>query len=333
MPWFALLLLLFPSQTIANVPPVGIIDFYGLKTVTERQARAALHFKEGDPAPESPVPARLRLEALPNVVKARLNFVCCDNNKTIVYVGIAEQGAPTLEFRAAPTGSAELPSDVVHAGQELDATFSAAIEAREFGEDDEQGHALSAYRPMRDVQTQLIRLAAVHMNQLRDVLHNSANAKQRALAAQVMGYAADKRDVIDDLVYAMHDPDDDVRNNAMRALWLIALLAERKPDLNIHVAPEPFIDMLNSIVWTDRNKSSLALYELTEKRDPALLAHIREKAMSSLLDMAHWKAIGHATPALFILGRMAGLSEDDIQAACDKNDRDKILSAVTKMGS
>jgi hypothetical protein len=42
--------------------------------------------------------------------------------------------------------------------------------------------------------------------------------RQRALAAQVLGYVSDKQAVVGDLVQAMSDPFDDVRNNAMRAL-------------------------------------------------------------------------------------------------------------------
>jgi HEAT repeat protein len=45
---------------------------------------------------------------------------------------------------------------------------------------------------------------------------------QRALAAQVLGYASDKRAVLDDLLGAMHDQSDEVHNNAMRALLVFA---------------------------------------------------------------------------------------------------------------
>ena len=42
----------------------------------------------------------------------------------------------------------------------------------------------------------------------------------RALAAEVLAYAANKQSVVMDLVYAMRDPAGDVRNNATRALAL-----------------------------------------------------------------------------------------------------------------
>ena len=41
---------------------------------------------------------------------------------------------------------------------------------------------------------------------------------QRAMAATLIGYAPDKKAVVNDLEYAMQDPDEDVRSSAMRAL-------------------------------------------------------------------------------------------------------------------
>jgi hypothetical protein len=70
--------------------------------------------------------------------------------------------------------------------------------------------------------------------------------------------------------------------------------------------------------------------ETTFNRDPATLAEIRAKALPSLVEMARWKAIGHAQPALFLLGRIGGMSEDNIQAAIDRGDREAVISAGIK---
>jgi hypothetical protein len=70
--------------------------------------------------------------------------------------------------------------------------------------------------------------------------------------------------------------------------------------------------------------------ETTDKRDPAVLAEIRAMALPSLVEMARWKAIGHAQPAIFLLGRIGGMSEDDIQAAIDRGDRQAVISAGVK---
>lgn len=323
---FALILLIF-SQSGYQMPPIGTIDFYGLRSVTEAQARQALRYKEGDTVPDSPVPSQLRLQAIPGVVKARLNFVCCKDGKAIMYVGIEEQGSQDIQFHPSPQGTAHLYDDVLQAGDAFDKAFSEALGLGEFAEDDVEGHSLMHYAPARAVQLQFIKLAALHEAQLHDVLRNSSDAHQRALAAQVLGYAADKKTVVDDLLYGMRDPNEIVRNNSTRALWPIAMLAQRSPDLGIKVPAEPFIDMLNSVVWTDRNKASLALLEITEKRDPAHFAELRARAMPALIEMARWKALPHAQAALYILGRMGGMTDADIQAALERGDRDAVIAA------
>ena len=330
MTWLIPLILAVFGQGGFQMPPIGIIDFYGLRSVTEAQARQALRLKESDPVPESPVPARLRLEAIPGVSRARLNFVCCNNGKAIMYVGVEEKGAPGLEFRPAPHGSVRLYADVLQAGADFDKAFTEAAQMSDFGEDQLEGHSLMHYAPARAVQKQFIKLAALHQAQLRDVLRNSADAHQRALAAQVLAYSADKKTVIDDLIYGMRDPDEETRNNSTRALWLIAMLGQRSPDLGIKVPSAPFIDLLNSIVWTDRNKSSLALLQITDNRDPALLAELHQRALPALIEMARWKTPGHAQASIYVLGRIGGMSEPDIQAAVAKGDLETVISAGVK---
>jgi hypothetical protein len=331
MTWLTLVLtLLSVGQSDFQLPAIQTIDFYGLRTVSEAQVRKALQIKEGSMPPESTLPAQLRVEAIDRVIHARLNFVCCEKGKTTLYVGIQEQDVPALEFRPAPTGSVRLPFDVLPAGDAFEKAFERAMESGDHAEDQSQGHSLMHFPEARSVQQKFISLAALHPAILHDVLRNSADAHQRALAAQILGYAVDKRDVTADLIYATRDPDDEVRNNATRALWLIAKLAQRKPDLGIQVPASVFIDLLNSLVWTDRNKSSYALLETTFNRDPATLAEIRAKALPSLIEMARWKAIAHAQPAIFLLGRIGGMSEDDIQAAIDRGDREAVISAGLK---
>lgn len=325
---------LFPvisfKQSEHQGPTIGVIDFYGLRTVSEAQARQALRLKEGDAPPESTLPAQLRLEAIPGVLQSRMIFVCCNAGKATLYVGVEEKGSPTTQFRAAPFGSAHLYADVLEAGAAYEKAYSEAQQLGDMQEDEMDGDSMMRYAPARAVQQQFVKLAALHLAQLRDVLRTGANADQRALAARVLGYAPDKKEVVSDLVYGMSDPSEDVRNNSTRSLWLIGMLAQRKPELGIQVPAQPFVALLNSIVWRDRNKASLALTELTDKRDPAILAALREHALPALVDMARWKAMAHAQSALFLLGRIGGLTDEEIQKDCDKDDRKTIIAAALK---
>ena len=316
---------------------IGIVDFYGLPTHSQARLRQALQLKEGDSllseeqAHLRAEEAKQRLQALPGVMQARVNFVCCDSDKLILYVGIEEKGSPSLHFGLAPQGKVRLPEDVVDAGASFDKAFMEAIEKRDFAEDDSRGYALMHYPAARSVQEHFVTIAGPHLRQLRDVLHNSSDSGQRALAAQVIAYAPEKQAVVQDLVDAMKDPDGTVRNNAMRALGVMAGYAQQHPEVHIVIPTEPFIGMLNSIEWTDRNKSSIALAGLTEKRDPSILAELRKQALPALAEMARWKAAGHAHAAFSILGRLDGLSEEGIATAWD-HDREAVISAALKSG-
>lgn len=131
--------------TTGQFPAIGIIDFYGLRTITVKQARTALQINEGDASPlnrAAQKEAQSRLEALPNVEQARLNFVCCEAGKVILYIGIRERGYPELRFRPAPGGATRLPERMVKAGDEFQSALAEGLQKGDVGEDDSQGHAL-----------------------------------------------------------------------------------------------------------------------------------------------------------------------------------------------
>jgi len=337
MSLLALFFFLLSRQTAAQLPPVGIIDFYGLRSLSESQVRQALSFKEGDVLEGSDEEierkiedARRKIESLPGVQRARLNLGCCVGGKATLYVGIEEAGAPALRFREPPQGAIRLPENVLQAGRDFETAWTIAVEQGDAAEDDSRGYTLFHNPACRAVQMRFLAFAAREPDVFRAVLRNSADPGQRALAAEIVGYAADKNGVVSSLVEAMSDPDSNVRNNAMRALWVLAKYAQRSPREHIQIPSHAFVAMLNSLSWTDRNKSSLALSELTEDRDPAILADLREHAIPALVEMARWKSPGHAQPAFFLLGRIAGLTEDEIRTEWDENDREPVISAALK---
>jgi hypothetical protein len=271
-----------------------------------------------------------RVKALPGVADASVQTVCCDGGKGILYVGLAEQNAPIVTFRAAPTGTVRLPAAVLQAADAFEAGFEKAIQRGDFAEDHSKGHALMHDPDARAAQERFVTLEAEHDRILRQVLRESSDAGQRALAAQILGYAADKRPVIPELTAAMADADKDVRNNATRALWIIAEYAQQSPSLGIHVPTEPFVHLLNSLVWEDRNKSSLALMALSTGRDPALLQSMRSQALPSIVEMARWKSRGHAIPSVLLLGRIAGIAEDTLQEAVTRAEVGGVIDDAVK---
>jgi hypothetical protein len=329
-----LLLILHAPAGAQSPPPVGIIDFYGLRATTEQQARAALRIKEGDDPMTLMLgagqeEAESRLMALPNVVQARLNFVCCEAGKSILYVGVRERGEPALQFRAAPKGAVRLPEAMVRAGEELEKAIEEAVLKGDAVEDDSQGYALFSYPKAHAIQERFVAFAAQDLPRLRAVLRDASDASQRSLAVEIIAYSARKREIVRDLVYAMDDPDSGVRNDAMRALAVLAVSARNSPGQRIKIPVRPFVRMLNSIVWTDRNKSALALYRLTaRRRDPAIIASLRRDALPSLVEMARWKSPGHAQVPFTLLGRVGNFSEAEIQRAWESGDRESLIKAV-----
>jgi hypothetical protein len=334
-------ILFLSPQSPTQFPPLGSIDFYGLHKVSEAQVRQALNFHEGDATDtdhfhQQKLEAELKLATIPGVQNAFLTLVCCaDGQKSMLYVGIQETGITCSAFQPAPVGTVRLPEDIVRAGKDLEIASEKAMRKGDFGEDDSQGHALNHDPDVRAVQVRFVRLAQVHLANLKDVLQNSSDAEQRALAAEVLGYVAEMQSVVPELVAAMGDPSPDVRNNATRALLVFSRYSAEPPIRKIRVPAQPFIEMLNSCVWTDRNKSSAALAELTEQRDPALLAEIRKQALPSLVEMAKWKWLGHATSSLMILGRIGGLSDEQIQQDLESGKRERVIAAAeaNKLGN
>jgi hypothetical protein len=219
---------------------------------------------------------------------------------------------------------------VLRANAAFDAAFEKAAERGDLSEDQSPGHALMHDPDARAAQEGFVGLAERYGQEIREVLRNSNKPEQRAVAARVLAYSTDKGSIVADLSAAMRDPDADVRNNATRALWVIASFARQNPDRNIQVPADRFVDLLNSLTWTDRNKSSLALMSLTEARDPALLATLREKALPALIEMARWKNRGHSVGPAMILGRVAGIPEDELVPLAAKGSHSAIVEAALK---
>ena len=325
---------------------IGIIDFYGRIKVTADEARAALAIKEGDrfdpEATEPPASFRTtaeRLKSLPDVLHVSMSPICCDAGRLILFIGIEERGAPAPRHRKAPTGDERLPADVVAAGRRYGRVFSEAVQRGDNGEDLSRGHSLASDPATRAIQEEFVGFAQRDLPLLRKVLRKSADAGQRALAAQVIGYAADKQAVVDDLLRAMHDPEEVARNNAMRALLVFAESTRQARAaapgtaaagaVPVRVPAGPFVAFLHSPEWTDRNKASGALMALTATRDPATLAELRRSALGPLTEMAQWKSAGHALPAYTILARIAGTSDDEAKRLWDAGDRRTVIEAAT----
>jgi hypothetical protein len=320
------LLALFSPISADEKMAVGIVDFYGLRSLTEDQVRAALPFIEGMVIsddyffPDEEAMSEVA-EAL-GVFHIELSATCCEKPfELIVYVGIAEQQTSTLQYRVGPVGDKKLPAEILETARQLETTMMAAVQKGDSGEDRSQGHSLMVNPDARALQQKYIEYAEEYRDTLIEVLHNSA--QQRALAATVLGYSSDKKSIVRHLEAAVLDPDVNVRNDASRALAIIAGYANENPELDIKIDAAIFVDMLDSVAFYDRNKSAAVLLNLTASFDSQVVEQIRAKALPSLIEMCKWESEGHAWTPCKILERAVGLPNQE-----ELHPKDESISAA-----
>lgn len=312
---------------------IGIIDVFGNRSTSTSAVYQALLFKVGDTLYRNKFNKEQQIQKLKkdlHVPDASLEAVCCtDGNKEIIYIGINESGSKKSSYRKAPTRSIALPREMKVDYDSLMLAIREAVLKGQNSEDFSQGHSLVAYPKARTLQERFVTYAS-QSSLLKEVIYSAVNALERAAAVQILAYAKDKNAIIEDLVYAVSDPNEEVRNNAIRALSVIAAYAEEHPEQNITIPAQPFINMLNSLVWTDRNKASLLLFQLTNEGDPEILKALHQQALTSLLEMAQWKDKGHAMPSFIILGRIAGLEDEKLFEAFHSNSFSDSLQEIIK---
>ena len=140
-------------------------------------------------------------------------------------------------------------------------------------------------------------------SQLFAVSRKSSNARHRGIAVDAIGYGSpfsrsDRRAYPQRL-----DPDPTVRNNAIRALMV---LASSQVELLAPIPYALFVDLLASGVREDRTKSVALLSELSEGRDPLVLEAILERGLVLWLNAhAGPGADTHTTLALSLAGSAA----------------------------
>jgi len=326
-----LCLLLFPAMLGADsTPKVSSVDYYGLRKIPANRIQKIVGVSAGDPLPPSKGDLEDRLEKIPGVVLARVEVVCCEGDRGMLFVGIEEKSAPHFALRSAPTGTPTLPSAIVDSYHELVETLEAAGRRGSTEEDLTEGHPLAADPDSRAIQQNFVDFTAHHLAQIREVLRNSGDEEQRSMAATLIGYAPDKKAVVNDLEYALQDPDEGVRASAVRALDAIAILAEKRPELGIQIPPTWLVEMLNSIVLSDRTEATRALLNLTDSRPAAILDTLRERALASLVEMAQWNSLRYALPAFILLGRAGDIDEQQIQERWARGDREALIQEVAK---
>jgi len=324
-----LALLALAALAHSQIPRVGDINFYGLRKVTAEKILSATGLKTGASLPGSRGDLEDSIAKISDVVQARVEAVCCDGNAAALFIGVEERGAPHAAFRSEPAGEAALPQDLLDSYQRFLTAVARAAARGNTNEDLTSGHSVMDDADAGALQPQFVAFASEHLNLLQEVLRNSPEADQRAAAAAVIGYAPPTQGVVNDLEYALDDPEVAVRANAIRSLKAITVFVSKgagpTPQSALNISPTWFIELLHSVELSDRMESVRALLLLTDHGGKPAIDLLRERALPDLAEMARWKTLRYALPPFLLLGRVAGQSDAATQQAWEKGDREATI--------
>ena len=308
--------LLAYTTLYAQTVKIGTIDVYGNRNVDTDTILQRSQISVGDSI------SRLiflhgnietNVSTVPGIKQAKTALVCCDKNGDYhLFIGVAENDENILYYRLAPTLRIKLPEKYTNAYVQFSDRLSDAIQKGEADEIWTEGYSLIRYLPARRIQEKYMTWADENFAELKKVLRSSAFDEQRAVAAQIIAYHFDKNEIVSELMNAIVDESDEVRSIAIKSLSVIAKYAAEHPEKNINIPYMPFIRLINSVTWADRNKGLSVLTQLTRSRKPDILNKLKELSLPSLKEMAVWKSEVHALPAFVILARIAGIPEEKI---------------------
>ena len=294
---------------------IGAIDFFAYSGVDIDGLRSNLTVRPGDPwTSEANQLLNSEIEKLLGRTPSDVGTVCCDEDgNRLIYIGLADGSGSRVQFNLQPADADQLDADFLMVYDQFEEAVRRAV-SRGDGlvlEDHSRGYPLSHDPDIRAHQQRIREYASSNSAHLFTVARRSSDARHRALAIDAIGYGLHSADQIEALTHSALDSDPTVRNNAIRALWV---LASSRVELQAPIPYDTFVDLLASGVREDRTKSIALLAALTEDRDSGVLTAILERSLAPLIECARWSWSGHAYQARVIIGRIAGIDEATVSA-------------------
>lgn len=306
-----LITILLAASTFEQDKPkrIGTIDFFGYAGFDLNKLRDTLPIHEGDEleletGEEKVQQVRAAVQRVTGHQPTDISVGCCDRQGNWnIQIGLS--GKP-LQYNPQPQGTTQLPESALHLYERFLDLLLEAVQKGAGDEDQSQGYALSEYPPLKVIQLEMRSYAVKRAPLLRQVLATSSQEQQRTAAAHLLGYAPQSKAQLAALAKASRDVNSTVRNNATRALFV---LAKSSSQTAAAIPAEGFAEMLLSGTWTDLNKASNLLAAITRSRKAEVLAPLRKsEVLARLIEIARWRT-GHAEAAKYILGRLAGIPE------------------------
>ncbi len=258
------------------------------------------------------------LVADPLIHHVDISLVCCEEGtgNWMMYIGIDTM--PSQKSTTRYITNKKLPVLFHTLYDSLLKQIQYAVQTGNAQEDLSQGHSLMNYDPAKKIQLRYIDLAKRNVSLLKTVLLQSTYDQERVIAAYVIAYYPVKDDIIPVLIQACNDPNENVRNNAIRSLSSIANSNQLQIDFSKYNLKN-IVKLLNSNKWTDKNKSSLFLSAAFNSHNQVLAEQLRKESLPALKEMALWRNNGHAFPAYLILGKLAGWNDEQIFNSLSEN--------------
>ncbi|MDZ7638263.1 MAG: HEAT repeat domain-containing protein [Bryobacterales bacterium] len=321
-----------PRVLMAAPPRIGFIEVYGNEKLEKQRVIRLAGVAPGDALSRSRRETEEDLEKAPEVIEAHVEGHCCLGEEIVLYIGIVESGTKPFALHSPPAEDLALPTKIDLVYQRLARALEAAHERGATGETYDKGYPLSEDAEARRAQETLPLIVDPYVEDLGEILRRSSDETVRAAAAYILAYAQNRQEAEAHLQHALRDFDPDVRQNALRSLEFIRrAYAAMPPDsegIRKTVSPTWLIEMLQSVSLEDRLGAAGMLVKLVPHDGGSGLLQMEERALPALLQMAQWQVSEHAAAAYTLLGRIAGIPEDEIEKSFREKRRDVVLQAI-----
>ena len=228
---------------------------------------------------------------------------------TIDVVELAD-AARRMPFRSSPTGEFQDPDGLLAAWDEYtQKLYELAIAGTSMAVRAADCPALHCVAPfaLPELAPYLARFdagARKHEDMLYRIATQSADPEQRANALFLLAHTDNAARLQPVLARAIYDRDSDVRNNAMRVLWFMAL-----EGVDVNYPVHDLVAALDFPSSSDRNKAGVALTVLAD--DPKYRDTIRAEAVPAALRLLRLRQVNNHDPAYQILKKVSGQTFGD----------------------
>ena len=230
--------------------------------------------------------------------------------KGYLVVNIVETAGDAASFREQPTGSVEIPDNLLDAYRTLSEYQQQLFEKGTPSPENGRNGFLDYRDPeLSRLAKAVVRVAEGHRKLLLKVIAEDANAENRAKAATLLNWAGETQTSMQDVLPFLNDPSMGVRNNLTR--FMLHYFDQIESIEVKRAITDAVVPQLDWPSHGDRNKAIYALLNLS-KDDPEAVAYIGKKAGDRIRYIAENSILFNVRdPAREMLERIGAGETDD----------------------